>query len=96
MRDGGDPQREVGAHILSIAVHPDFQGRRLGQELLQRGLDYLRGKGAAAVRLEVRPGNAPAVHLYEKHGFMAVGETSDSQGPWVVMIKQSAEPVSAR
>jgi ribosomal protein S18 acetylase RimI-like enzyme len=76
------------AHILSVAVHPDFQARGIGLRLLQAGLEYLAGQHVPAVRLEVRPDNAAAIHLYGKLGFRTFGETGDSQGPWLIMIKR--------
>lgn len=82
-----DPH-EHEAHILSIAVQPGFQGLGLGKGLLERGLEYLRGQGVQTVRLEVRPYNQPALNLYRKLGFVQVGSTRDSQGEWLVMIKQ--------
>ena len=82
-----DPHH-VEAHILSLAVHPDWQGRGLGRELLQRSLESLERRGARRVRLEVRPDNAAATRLYEKLGFVAVGRTHDSQGEWSIMIRE--------
>lgn len=77
------------AHILSIAVHPEFQRLGLGRALLERGLAYLDSTVADPIRLEVRPGNAPALNLYEKYGFRTVGRTSDSQGDWVIMLRST-------
>ncbi len=77
------------ARILSMAVHPDFQGRQLGKRLLEAGLAYLEGKQVPAIRLEVRPDNGPARHLYEQAGFEPVGSYADAQGPWLVMIKRT-------
>ena len=75
------------ARILSIAVDPHFQGHGLGNGLMQRALEYLAAQGVARVRLEVRPDNPAAVHLYEKLGFTTRGQTRDLQGPWVIMLK---------
>ena len=75
------------ARILSIAVDPQFQGHGLGQGLMQRAMAYLASQGVARVRLEVRPDNPAAVHLYEKYGFTTRGQTRDLQGPWVIMLK---------
>jgi len=83
-----DPHH-VEAHILSIAVHPECQGRGLGRELLRRGLDYLEQRGARRVRLEVRPDNAAALRLYESFGFATVGRTRDAQGDWLIMIREA-------
>ncbi len=74
------------ARILSVAVHPDYQGKGVGRKLLEAGLRYLRNKGVRAVRLEVRPDNAAARHLYEKAGFQPRGEYADSQGRWLIMV----------
>ncbi|MEN6302666.1 MAG: N-acetyltransferase, partial [Armatimonadia bacterium] len=81
------PGHDIDAHILSIAVDPDCHRRGVGGELLKRGLQYLQEQGAEQVRLEVRPDNPAAVHLYEKFGFRTVGEIQDSQGPWLVMVR---------
>jgi RimJ/RimL family protein N-acetyltransferase len=43
--------------------------------------------GSEKVRLEVRPWNSSARHVYEKAGFEYVGQMSDSQGEWLVMVK---------
>ncbi|NLK07937.1 MAG: GNAT family N-acetyltransferase [Firmicutes bacterium] len=75
------------AQILSIAVHPCFRGLGIGQALLHEALSYLHGTQASFVKLEVRPSNISAKHLYEKSGFKAIASVSDSQGPWIVMLK---------
>lgn len=75
------------ARILSIAVDPHAQGHGLGSGLLRAGLTYLVAAGVSSVRLEVRPLNAAAVHLYTKYGFHMVGKTRDSQGEWLIMRK---------
>lgn len=83
-------EREVArdARILSIAVGPLAQGHGVGNGLMQRGLEYLDGQGVDLVRLEVRPQNAPAVHLYEKYGFTLAGNTHDTQGEWLIMLRR--------
>jgi len=96
-----DWRREMGsqlaseARIFSVAVHPEYQGKGLGSALTSAGMAYLRGQGATKVRLEVRPGNAAAIRVYEKLGFSVAGETRDSQGPWLVMIATLDSPSSA-
>jgi ribosomal protein S18 acetylase RimI-like enzyme len=73
------------AQILSFAVHPDYQNKKIGRNLLNRGLAYL--KDTAEIKLEVRPENIPARHLYQSCGFVHIDTTTDSQGDWLVMIK---------
>lgn len=61
------------AHINTLAVHPEWRGRGLGEQLLLELLRYARGQGARLATLEVRVGNAAARRLYAKHGFLEVG-----------------------
>ena len=55
-----------------IAVAPECRRRGVAEAILRRFLDGGRGK-LVFLTLEVRAGNAPAIGLYEKLGFEAVG-----------------------
>lgn len=55
--------------IYSVAAHPDFQGRHLGQALLDRSRQYAVECGAKRLSLEVNSSNATALNLYIKNGF---------------------------
>lgn len=79
------------ARLVSLAVAPDYQGRGIGRQLVSAGLEYLRGRRAQTIRIGVRPDNAPALHLYEAFGFHMCGEHYDSQGKWVIMVKENGE-----
>ncbi len=78
------------AQILSVAVDPGTRGMGVGTLLVEAALQVLRGRGVRFVKLEVRPDNAPARRLYERLGFVAQGSTEDSQGRWLVMLKDLA------
>ena len=65
------------AHVLNLAVHPDWHDRGLGRALLQRALERGERLGAESVFLEVRPSNRPAVHLYRSEGFRRIGRRRD-------------------
>ncbi|MEA3400186.1 MAG: GNAT family N-acetyltransferase [Armatimonadota bacterium] len=80
------PEADVPARVLSLAVHPRGQGRGLGKALFSAALEYLRGQDARRVRLEVRPDNEVARHIYEKAGFRSVGQAHDTRAPWEVMV----------
>ena len=60
------------AHILNVAVLPDYQGRGLGKMLMRHLLDNLPAD-VRAVTLEVREGNTRAIRLYEGCGFVCAG-----------------------
>lgn len=59
--------------INNIALRPDLRGKGLGEALLRRALDLVRGLGGSYVVLEVRVSNQAAVGLYRKLGFVEIG-----------------------
>ena len=61
------------AELMRICVAEGFRGRGLSHRLLEAGLADMKENGAAAASLEVRAGNAPAIRLYESHGFTLCG-----------------------
>jgi [ribosomal protein S18]-alanine N-acetyltransferase len=62
------------AEILTIAVDAAHQGRGVGRALLSENLRQVANAGAKAMFLEVAKDNAPALALYERFGFVKVGE----------------------
>jgi ribosomal-protein-alanine N-acetyltransferase len=62
------------SHILNICVDPRWQGKGLGMKLLRRLLKIAHQHGAETAFLEVRVGNKTAIGLYEKLGFIEVGQ----------------------
>ncbi len=60
-------------HINTLAVHPAWRGRRVGERLLTCLLDDARRLGAASATLEVRVSNVVAQSLYRRFGFLEVG-----------------------
>ena len=65
--------RTALARLYSMAVAPDQQGQGLGRELLRAAEAAALDAGAALMRLEVNPGNAPAVSLYRSVGYADIG-----------------------
>lgn len=61
------------AEVLTLAVAPNTQGRGRGHKLLTAAMDHARSHGAASMFLEVSPGNAAALALYNSAGFVPVG-----------------------
>ncbi|MEJ2766916.1 GNAT family N-acetyltransferase/peptidase C39 family protein [Photobacterium sp. MCCC 1A19761] len=57
------------ARLYSLAVDPDFRGRRLAQQLLAACETAALENGFNTLRLEVRHDNLPARNLYEKCGY---------------------------
>lgn len=68
--------RPDGSATVGLGLRPDLTGRGLGLSLMQAGLDYARGRYApTGFRLYVYAWNARAIRVYERAGFVAVGET---------------------
>lgn len=61
------------AEILSIGVAPAARGAGLGHRLLEAVAIHAAAAGADSLFLEVAEDNLPALRLYERFGFHAVG-----------------------
>ena len=55
--------------VVTIDVAPDYRRQRIGEELMRRGEEWLRGRGARGIFLEVDADNDAAIALYEKFGY---------------------------
>jgi putative acetyltransferase len=59
---------------LGMGVHDDFQGQGVGSALMRAAIDLAENwLGVRRLELTVYTDNAPAVHLYEKFGFVIEG-----------------------
>jgi ribosomal-protein-alanine N-acetyltransferase len=61
------------AHVTTIAVHPDYRGRGIGELMMVALIDIAYDIGARHVTLEVRASNQVAQNLYRKYGFREAG-----------------------
>ncbi|HLY01910.1 MAG TPA: ribosomal protein S18-alanine N-acetyltransferase [Candidatus Cybelea sp.] len=77
------------SHITTLAVDPDYRGRRFGEVLLMRLIDEAIDRGAGWMTLEVRESNTVAQRLYRKYGFttvtMRAGYYSDDNESALIM-----------
>lgn len=64
-------------YISNVAVAPEYRRRGIADALIAALTARCEALSLAFVTLEVRRGNAPAIALYEKHGFVPVGERRD-------------------
>jgi ribosomal-protein-alanine N-acetyltransferase len=60
-------------HVATIAVHPEYRGKRISKKLIRTGFETLIDKGACLATLEVRESNFVAQSLYQSFGFKEVG-----------------------
>ena len=61
------------AHITTIAIHPEYRSRGLGELELNSLIGIAYEIHAQRVTLEVRVSNTVAQNLYRKYGFVVVG-----------------------
>lgn len=66
---GGEWVISDEAHITTLAVDPDRQGRKIGERLVLALMEEAVLQGASHATLEVREGNRTAQRLYRKYGF---------------------------
>ena len=80
------------AHIINLAIAPQFRSRGLGHQMVEACLEYARKRGAELATLEVRESNESAKRLYEKCDFKIVAIRkkyySDNQEDAIVMIRE--------
>jgi ribosomal-protein-alanine N-acetyltransferase len=57
------------AHITTLAVDPDYRGKKIGERLLIAMLEEAIFRGGDRATLEVRENNRVAQNLYRKYGF---------------------------
>ncbi|WP_283602551.1 ribosomal protein S18-alanine N-acetyltransferase [Serratia proteamaculans] len=60
------------ATLFNIAIHPDWQRRGFGRQLLEALIAQLEPRGVFTLWLEVRASNRAAIALYEDLGFNEV------------------------
>ena len=61
-------------YISNVAVAPECRRKGIADALITELIERCEALELSFVTLEVRAGNAPAISLYEKHGFSPVGK----------------------
>jgi ribosomal protein S18 acetylase RimI-like enzyme len=71
----GVPSQDVGVvELISMWVSPAARGRGVGDRLIAAVERWGAEQGATTLRLSVMHDNRSATALYERHGFVAVGD----------------------
>jgi ribosomal-protein-alanine N-acetyltransferase len=87
-------------HINTIAIHPDYRGHGLGEQLLVHILRYAIAHEMILATLEVRPSNVAALGLYRKYGFEEVGRRKryyrDNGEDAILLTAEFSEAFKAR
>ncbi|WP_431801655.1 ribosomal protein S18-alanine N-acetyltransferase [Halobacillus andaensis] len=61
------------AHVTNIAIHPDYRGKKYGEQLFRYSFEQVIEMGAIQLSLEVRVSNTAAQYLYRKFGLVPGG-----------------------
>lgn len=77
--------------LTSLWVQPDARGHGIGDRLIGAVEEWAIESGSATLRLSVMPGNAAAIGLYRRNGFVETDEPGDllpdGSGREIVMAK---------
>ena len=69
-----DLQSDEVATVHLLAVCPDYMGKALGIRILEDAMEIAVKNGKKALRLDALKSNLPAQKMYEKAGFVYMGE----------------------
>lgn len=80
---------EKSVHVERIYVDPAFQGRKIGEKMLDFALEQAKNAGAEWLWLGVWQANPSAVRFYERCGFQIFGTEifvigADEQIDWLM------------
>jgi ribosomal-protein-alanine N-acetyltransferase len=60
------------AHIVNLAIHPQYRRQGLGQKLMKVLFEKAEKRGVQRITLEVRASNIVAQNFYKKLGFQEI------------------------
>lgn len=64
--------REGVFELTKMAVTPQFQGKNIGQELMEHTLGYARGQGWKTLVIYSNRKLEKAIYIYKKYGFVEI------------------------
>lgn len=85
----GTPEDETEAgeiYLDTVSVFPEYQGKGIGQKLIQALIEQSRERGFSKVGLLVDSNNPSAKRLYERIGFQGAGPKSLLGGTYAHMV----------
>lgn len=76
----GDDTQAAG-YVYSLALDPEFTGRRIGEALIEWAKDYARTRNCTTLRLDCWAPNMRLRRYYERLGFAYCGTVNDNGYP---------------
>ncbi len=71
-----------------ICISPDFQKQGLGTKFVKHILEMLKARGCKKIKLRVSMKNIAAIKMYEKCGFVNVGDDFNYELEWFLFEKE--------
>lgn len=62
-------QSVLNAHISRIAIRPEYQGKKLGQDLMRNCIQYYIDKNIRTISVNTQKDNLASLSLYKRFGF---------------------------
>lgn len=84
---GKEVSEEIIGRLHWVAIHPDYQGRKLGKALVARALKRIQQSHARAY-LTSRTTNWKAINMYLDFGFKPLYTTPDCEKAWHLLAKK--------
>lgn len=66
-------RHNTNGHLARLAVHPDYQGKHIGQGLLNNLLQRFDKRGVKAMTVNTQQSNVRSQRVYENYGFIRNG-----------------------
>lgn len=78
--------------LWALRVFPNLQGLGVGTRLIKAGERLIRRRGGREVELEVHPENVSAKRLYERLGYVDLGQVQGDSGH--LLMRKQLEPTA--
>ena len=65
----------IGKHIEpdNVVIHPDYRGKKVGEQLMKWIFEYAQNKGCTASELNCYVKNRRGVEFWKQHGYKIIG-----------------------
>ena len=81
------------AHLISMWTAPTHRQRGIGRLLVNKVLDWARGRNARVLQLMVTSNNVRAIHFYQRLGFTQTGRTEPYPNDPAVVEYEMSRPI---
>ena len=78
-----NPTRSDTWVVGNVATHPNYRNRGISTALVRSAIGFAQARGARHVALQVVEGNTPALRVYNRVGFRALGAVTHYRRPSV-------------